>query len=319
MNPLSPSLAVVALARFLVATLLIFLAWAAAAAEQDQVPRSDLFDSHRVLKIEISVAPADWEKLRNQERDIAAEFSKERLNRSAKSPYTWFSGDISIDGTRLKNVGLRKRGFIGSADKDRPGLNIEFDKFVKGQRLGGRASLKLHNNKQDSSNVRQAIAYRIFNAAGVPAPRCNFATVTVNGTNLGVYSNLEGIDPPFLKRHFGDDSGNLYEAQISDFRPGWTRTFEKKNNGKDSNRDDLDAVVKALQADDAQLLAELGRVLDIDSFISFWAVESLINHWDGFAGDLNNCFVYHDPCVPGRTTNRATPAIHPQSSQPGRA
>ena len=153
----------------------------------------------------------------------------------------------------------------------------------------------MHNNKQDGSNVRQALAYQTFNSAGVPAPRCNFATVTVNGKNLGVYSNLEAVDSAFLKRHFGSDAGNLYEAQVSDFRPGWTRTFEKKNNGKDAKRDDLDAVVRALQSDDSQLLTELDRVLDIDSFISFWAVESLINHWDGFTGDLNNSFVYHDP------------------------
>ena len=255
----------------------------------------DVFDTNRVVKIQITLAPADWDKLRNQERDIEAEFSKDRLERRVKSPYTWFSADITVDGRQLQNVGIRKRGFIGSADKDRPGLNFEFDRFVKGQNLGGRTSLKLHNNKQDGSNVRQALAYQVFNAAGVPAPRCTFATVTVNGKNLGVYSHLEGIDSTFLKRHFGNDSGNLYEAQISDFRPGWTRTFEKKNDDRDANRDDLDAVVKALQSDDAQLLGTLGRVLDIDSFISFWAVESLINHWDGFAGDLNNCFVYHDP------------------------
>jgi hypothetical protein len=98
-----------------------------------------------------------------------------------------------------------------------------------------------------------------------------------------------------LARHFGDATGNLYEAQISDFRPGWTRAFEKKNNGEDNNRDDLDAVVKALEKEDADLLPALGRILDIDAFISFWAMETLINHWDGFSGDLNNAFVYRNP------------------------
>ncbi len=264
----------------------------------DQTSRAaglDLFDTNRVLKVEITIAPGDWDKLRNQERDIVAEFSPDRLQRPRKSPYTWFSADVTIDGTRIKNVGIRKRGFVGSADKDRPGLNLEFDRFVKDQSLGGHSSLKLHNNKQDASNVRQALAYKVFAAAGVPVPRCSFATVTVNGAKLGVYTTLEKIDDAFLKREFGDGQGNLYEAQISDFRPGWTGTFEKKNNGKDARRDDLEAVVKALQVDDAQLLDELGRVLDIDAFISFWAVESLINHWDGFTGDLNNCFVYNDP------------------------
>jgi hypothetical protein len=50
-----------------------------------------------------------------------------------------------------------------------------------------------------------------------------------------------------------------------------------------------------LQGDDAQLPERLGRLIDLDSFINFWAMEVLINHWDGFSGDLNNTFVYHDP------------------------
>ncbi|HET6409363.1 MAG TPA: CotH kinase family protein [Chthoniobacteraceae bacterium] len=254
----------------------------------------DLFDSNRVVKIDITLPAADWDKLRNQERDIAAEFGKERLESATKSSYTWFSADIRIDDTQFKNVGIRKRGLIGSADKERPGLNIQLDRFEKGHRLGNHTALKLHNNKQDASNVRQALAYQLFNAAGVAAPRCNLAVVTVNGQKLGVYSNIEAIDAPFLTQHFKGASGNLYEAQISDFRPGWTRTFEKKNN-EEAKRDDLDAVAKALDSSDADLLTELGRVLDIDSFISFWAMESLINHWDGFSGDLNNAFVYHSP------------------------
>lgn len=256
-------------------------------------PALDLFNSNRVVKVQITLKPADWDTLRKQEGDIGVEFSKDRLERPVKSAYTWFPADITIDGIQLKNVGIRKRGLIGSADSERPGLNLELDRFVKGQNFAGHTSLKLHNNKQDGSNVRQALAYQIFNAAGVPAPRCTFATVEINGKNLGVFSNLEAVDSLFLKRHFGNNNGNLYEAQVSDFRPGWTKTFEKKNN-KDAARDDLEAVARALQSDDAQLLTDLERVLDIDSFISFWAVETLINHWDGFAGDLNNSFVYHD-------------------------
>jgi spore coat protein CotH len=260
----------------------------------NRAPAADLFDTNRVLKVQITMAPADWDRLRNQERDVKAEFSKARAEKPPAKPYTWFKADVVIDGTALTNVGVRKRGFIGSADKERPGLNLDFNRFEKGRRLAGHTELKLHNNKQDATNMRQILAYRTFAAAGVPAPRCSLAQVSVNGKDLGVFTSLEGIDDDFLKRHFGSSSGNLYEAQISDFRPGWTGTFEKKNN-KDASRADLEAVSAALQSPDAQLLERLGRVVDIDAFISFWAVESLINHWDGFNGDLNNTFVYHDP------------------------
>jgi len=253
------------------------------------------FHSNQIVRVEITMAPSDWDQLRQQVRDIDAEFSPDRLKQTVEKPYTWFRASVVVNGREFKEVGVRKRGFFGSADSDRPALNIDLEKFVKGQKISGRTSLKLHNNKQDSSNLRQALSYHVFSKAGVPAPRCNLAHVKVNGKNLGVYSNIEGIDEAFLKRVFGNDKGNLYEAQISDFRPGWTQTFEKKNNPSNTNRAELEAVVRALESDEAHLVENLGKVLDLDAFIDFWAMESLLNHWDGFNGNLNNSFVYQDP------------------------
>ena len=89
----------------------------------------DFFNPNRVVKVQITLAPSDWEKLRNQERDAKAEFSKDRLERPVVKPYTWFSADVTIDGTQFKNVGIRKRGFFGSADKGRPALNLELNRL----------------------------------------------------------------------------------------------------------------------------------------------------------------------------------------------
>jgi spore coat protein CotH len=254
----------------------------------------DIFEPDHILEIQITIAPDSWDKLRAQERDVKTAFGKERLEHTIPKPYTWFKADAIVDGVKLDSVGMRKRGFLGSNDHDRPAMNIELDRFVEGQRFAGHTALKLHNNKQDPGAVRQALSYQVFRAAGVAAPRCNFAHVTVNGKDLGIYSNIEPVNPAFLNRQFGNDGGNLYEATLSDFRPGWVKTFEKKNHKSDAGREDLDAVVQALEKDDDHLLDALGRVLDIDAFINFWVVESLIGHWDGFAGDQNNCFVYHD-------------------------
>ena len=40
---------------------------------------------------------------------------------------------------------------------------------------------------------------------------------------------------------------------------------------------------------------ELGSVLDIDSFIRFWALETITAHTDGYTSNSNNSFVYLDP------------------------
>jgi hypothetical protein len=270
-------------------------AFGTAVSQTPPTTSPDPFDASRVLEVRITMPIADWDALRFQVRDVRAEFSKERLTQPVPKPYTWFRADVTLDGVTVRNVGVRKRGFFGSAHVDRPALNLDLSRHTRGQAWSSLSRIKLHNNRQDPSQVRQVLAYQVFAAAGVPAPRARLAHVTVNGADLGIYTQIEAIDDEFLQRHFGSDRGNLYEAAISDFRPGWLTTFERKNNKRTPGIADLEAVAQALQAGDDQLLAQLEKVIDVDAFIRFWAVESLINHWDGFCGDQNNAFLYHDP------------------------
>ncbi|MCH2581985.1 MAG: CotH kinase family protein, partial [Planctomycetes bacterium] len=43
------------------------------------------------------------------------------------------------------------------------------------------------------------------------------------------------------------------------------------------------------------LEAEIGKVVDLDSFYKFWAMESLLGFWDGYSGNRNNYFFYLNP------------------------
>ena len=54
-------------------------------------------------------------------------------------------------------------------------------------------------------------------------------------------------------------------------------------------------VAEALLSEDDDLERELGAVLDIDTFIQFWALETLTAHADGYTQASNNSFVYFDP------------------------
>jgi hypothetical protein len=142
----------------------------------------------------------------------------------------------------------------------------------------------------------QCLGYGLFAQAGVPASRCNFAHITVNGDDLGLYAHIESIRRPYWDHHVGDDSGNHYEGTLSDFRDGWTDTFEAKD-GNSDDRSDLQGVVDVLAASDDQLLEELGAVLDLEQFYSYWAMEVLTGHWDGYASATNNFHVYTDPAT----------------------
>ena len=256
----------------------------------------------RVLEVSIEIAEEDWDTLRHQTRTfqgLAAEIEKYELSRPFADIYTWFSATVTIDGEIHTEVGVRKKGFLGSQSDTKPSLKLRYDRYVDGQSLGGvMERMTLNNSKQDPSMVNTCLAYQVFAAAGNPAPRCNFAKVRVNGKTLGLYVHVEEIKPPFLARHFDDAWGNLYEGTISDFTPEYRGTFEKKTNEDADDWSDIDAVVAALQDPSGAGLTALAEAVDLDRFLSFWATEVLIGFWDGYTGDRNNYHFYREPGGP---------------------
>ena len=271
-------------------------------SDADGGPSDAYFALDRVPDIEIEIAPEDWDTLRHQTRtfeDLIAEIEEYGLSRPFASIYTWFSGAVTVDGETYSNVGVRKKGFIGSQNDTKPSLKLRFDKYVDDQSLGGVIErMTLNNSIQDTSMVNTCLAYQIFAAAGSPSPRCNFATVTVNGKPLGLYVHVEEIKKPFLARHFDSAEGNLYEGTVSDFTPDYRGTLEKKTNEDADEWSDVDAVVAALQDPSDAGLEALAKAVDLDRFLSFWATEVLVGHWDGYAGDRNNYQFYREPGGP---------------------
>ena len=262
-------------------------------------PSDAYFGMDRVLEVSIEIAEEDWDTLRHQTRtfeDLMAEIEEYNLSRPFADIYTWFSATVAIDGETHTEVGVRKKGFLGSQSDTKPSLKLRYDKYVDGQSLGGvMERMTLNNSVQDPSMVNTCLAYQVFAAAGLPSSRCSFATVSVNGKDLGLYVHVEEIKKPFLARHFDSTVGNLYEGTISDFTPEYRGTLEKKTNEDENDWSDVDAVAAALQDPSDAGLEALGELVDLERFLSFWATESLVGHWDGYTGDRNNYHFYREP------------------------
>ena len=256
----------------------------------EKLEADDIFDSRRLVEVDIQLPPKDWQQLRRQSRSIASAFAD-----SSAKPFSYFQGDVTINGLAISSVGIRKKGFIGSLDEQRPSLKINFDEFVDQDPARGFGQLTLNNNKQDTSLVSQFLAYRLFDAAGVAAPRCSYARVTVNGEYLGIYTNVESIKKPFLKRQFGDSSGNLYEGTLADFYPQGIDRLEAKTNAKNNDRTQAMKLAEMLREEGDLPLDELNQLVEVDNFLKFWVMECLIGFWDGYAANQNNFFAYIKP------------------------
>lgn len=258
-------------------------------------PSDELFRPDKVLEVRITLAAADWARLRAGPEVTPIPRTTCRDTPTAEA-YPTFHANMTIDGVALTDVAIHKKGGLGSISSTRPGLKVDVQEFVPGQRIFGLKHLTLNNNNQDDSRVRQCLAYGLFAQAGLPASRCNFAHVVVNGEDLGVYSNVETIKGNYLRRNFGDDTGNLYESG-GDFTAAAYQGFQPKTTP--TNCSDLDAVSTALTAPNAELESRLGAVLDLPEVTRYLAMEVLTGHWDGYGNNRNNFYMYHVP-----TTNK---------------
>lgn len=261
--------------------------------EPSPIADDPLFPQDRVMEVELTLDPADWDTLRNTSRDIFEMLKGDCLAQPFDSPYEYYPASLTVDGERFEEVELRKKGLMGSQSTTKPGLKVKLDGRVEGQSFRGRDKLTLNNTPQDPTMMRTCLAYQVFRDAGVAAPLCSFVHVTVNDEDLGIYANVETVDERFLDRATGDHAGELFEGTLSDLRGGWIGTFDEETDTSDQAH--LEPIVEALSLGEGERMEALAQVVDLDQWMTYWAVEVLTGHWDSYDSNRNNFYVYLRP------------------------
>ena len=262
---------------------------------QRELKIDDLFPHDQVLDVQITIDSKDWDSIRHQSRNFFEALNESRQHAPIDHPYTYVEASVLIDGVEFPQVGIRKKGFIGSQNSTRPSIKVKLNHVDKEGQIDGLTNLTFNNNQQDVSLISQFMGYGLFNAAGIPAPRCAYANVTVNGQDLGIYAHVERIHRPFLKREFGNDDGVLYEGTVVDFYPGWLGSFEHKLGSDEVGRKKIQKLIDVLNNPNENIESLIGELVDLESFYVFWAMEGLLGFWDGYSGNRNNFFIYLNP------------------------
>ena len=262
---------------------------------QRELKIDDLFPHDQVLDVQITIDSKDWDSIRYQSRNFFEALNESRQHAPIDHPYTYVEASILIDGVEFPQVGIRKKGFLGSQNSTRPSIKVKLNHVDKEGQIDGLTNLTFNNNQQDVSLISQFMGYGLFNAAGIPAPRCAYANVVVNGQDLGIYAHVERIHRPFLKREFGNDDGVLYEGTAVDFYPGWLGSFEHKLGSDEVGRKKIQKLIDVLNNPNDNIESLIGELVDLESFYAFWAMEGLLGFWDGYSGNRNNFFIYLNP------------------------
>lgn len=245
----------------------------------------ELFTSTNIARIQIQISSNGMQQLRTRGWSWGWGGARERPEVRAT---------IIEGGQVYTNVALHLKGAAGSFQPldSKPSMTLNFDKYAPGQTFHGIEKISLNNSGQDPSYLTEKICRELFTAAGVPAPRADYAVVELNGRKLGLYVLLEGYNRQFLRRHFTNWKGNLFDG-------GFLKDIDAKlntNSGDPEDQSSLQAVVAAAnEGEDSDRFSRLEKVVDMDRFITFLAMEVMVCHWDGYAMNKNNYRVYHDP------------------------
>lgn len=218
----------------------------------------------------------------------------EGLAKWKEDPRAYVECTVSDGKTVYEGVGIKLKGAIGSFRSldDKPALTLRFAKFGGDVMFHGMEKVYLNNSVQDETYLHEWLGSELFRAAGIPAPRVTHARVWLNGRDIGLHLCKEGHDKRFLRRHFEDPSGTLYDGGLGQ---DIDSELERDEGPGPNDHKELQDLLYACEDTDAvRARPGIQAHLDVDKFLTFMALERMVGHWDGYNWNRNNYRLYFD-------------------------
>lgn len=271
-----------------------------------------VFDDRQVRRIDIRLPQAEWDQM--------------WIDPMAK--YTARASAI-VFGQELPDAGFRMRGqFSLQNSNEKKPWEIDTDAFIAGQEYANLHQLVLLNSIGDPSLLREKLAYEMMHFAGLPASHVAFVELWIDISDdsspaefWGVYALVERVDQKFLRSRFGGDSrgGNLYKAshaqrgpmdliyygeEIQDYPTvNGQVAYGKMNNELEADYSDIIRLCRVVDgaeyASEGELIQALESVLNVDAFLRYLAVITILDNWDSYPYTGNNYYLFNNP-VSGR-------------------
>ena len=224
---------------------------------------------------------------------LRIELTPENMAKWKAAPRTYTPATMTENDKSKFEVEVKVKGSAGSTRDidDKPAITMKF----KGKDVKFHAMDKIHlnNSVQDPSYMCEWLCAAILADAKYPHTRATHARVMLNGRDLGIFVLKESFEEEWMTRHFPDITGNFFEG-------GFLQDIDQKlvkHSGDPA--DDYSQLTQLLTAcretDEKKRWAELEKILDVDKFLTFMALELMMCHWDGYSEKHNNYRIYFAP------------------------
>lgn len=249
---------------------------------------TNAFLQNEVATVKITLSPSD----------LALLLGPDSLEANFEYPATFIYQSATISDT-VYNVGFRLRGNTSrySAKKS---FKVAFNSFTPGVKWKSLEKMNLNGEHNDVSILRSYLSAQMLVQAGVVAPRTSYVKLYVNNEYKGLYLNVEHIDEQFLKQRFPlNNFGTLIKASyganlrnLGTNESSYTSVYELKQG---NNLQSLIQFIAVLNTNSTNFPCAIQEVFDVDSYLKTLAVEILSGHWDGYAYNKNNFYLYQRP------------------------
>lgn len=207
----------------------------------------------------------------------------------------------------VSNVGFRLRGNT-SRSSAKKSFRVSFNEFESGKKYEGLKKLNFNGSHNDPTMIRERLFYYAWAKAGLPERRASFIRLYINNQYFGIYTQMEEFDKDWCETAFGNNGGNLYKcrypadlAYLGDDQTKYKkimhsateRAYDLKTNEAADDYTDLINLCKQLnQPVDANFPTNIEQVLDVNMFLKVLALEVMTGHWDDYAYNKNNYYLY---------------------------
>ena len=162
---------------------------------------------------------------------------------------------------------------------DKVGYNLKFDK-----KFLGRKSFKIRPDSGDASKIRSKLCCDIANRIGLPSIQGSYARLYMNGEFWGLYVFMDSIKPSWIKQTFNPSEKEvttLYQCKTGGFNFKANSAYTCINANDDyQHMSAFNSFVNA--ANNAKNVSELEKIMDVDIFLKYLAMEWLIGSSDHF-------------------------------------
>lgn len=268
-----------------------------------------LFASDQVISLRLAFTRAAWDSLVPADNPGFGPDRGPRPGPPPKTDYPWSTCIFTADGNSLPGVAIRFKGNssyrMSQAGWKRP-FRIDFNRKAKGRTWRGVEELSLNNNRNDATQIREALAYQLFREAGLPAPRTAFAQVhlTIEGhdgeLHAGLYTLVEPVEEEFLLDRFGTKKGLLLKPErlrgleyLGDSWAPYEVRYQPKSKVLPVEADRFMALTRLIAESPEETFTQtLPRALDLDGFLRYLALTAWLANLDSFLGTGHNYYLF---------------------------